>query len=105
MCRSQYVHEFKTTSLHLLIFSVAGALQKLSHPDGEVAMAKACAAAGVAMGISSFSSTGIEEIVAAGGRDVNFGLQLDILRNRELVYGVVKMAEGDPFRSSEDPVS
>ncbi|MGH3861563.1 pre-mycofactocin synthase MftD [Actinokineospora sp.] len=50
------------------------------HPDGEVAVARAAAAAGTAMGLSSFASKPIEEVIAAnpktffqaywmGGRD------------------------------------
>ncbi|GAA0504286.1 alpha-hydroxy-acid oxidizing enzyme [Saccharopolyspora subtropica] len=35
------------------------------HPDGEVAMAKGAAAAGTAVGLSSFASRPIEEVVAA----------------------------------------
>ena len=35
------------------------------HPDGEVAVARAAAAAGVAMGLSSFASKPVEEVVAA----------------------------------------
>jgi len=51
------------------------------HPEGEVAVARAAAAAGTAMGLSSFASKSIEEVAAAnpktffqsywvGGRDV-----------------------------------
>src|SRR6478735_8392705 len=50
------------------------------HPDGEVAVARAAAARGVAMGLSSFASKPIEDVIAAnpqtffqiywaGGRD------------------------------------
>src|SRR3712207_5494717 len=35
------------------------------HPDGEVAVARAAAARGVAMGLSSFASKPIEDVVAA----------------------------------------
>src|SRR5215212_8776302 len=35
------------------------------HPDGEVAVARAAAARGIAMGLSSFASKPIEEVVAA----------------------------------------
>ena len=53
---------------------------QLVHPDGEVAVARAAAARGTAMGLSSFASKPIEEVVAAnpktlfqlywsGGRD------------------------------------
>ncbi|HEX9024623.1 MAG TPA: pre-mycofactocin synthase MftD [Geobacteraceae bacterium] len=38
------------------------------HPDGEVAMARAAAARGTAMGLSSFASKPIEEVVAANPR-------------------------------------
>src|ERR1700747_1662459 len=34
------------------------------HPDGEVAVARAAAARGVAMGLSSFASKPVEEVVA-----------------------------------------
>ncbi|MGW0042820.1 pre-mycofactocin synthase MftD [Rhodococcus sp. NPDC003348] len=35
------------------------------HPDGEVAVARAAAARGIAMGLSSFASKSVEEVVAA----------------------------------------
>ena len=35
------------------------------HPDGEVAVARAAAARGTAMGLSSFASKPVEEVVAA----------------------------------------
>ena len=38
------------------------------HPDGEVAVARAAAARGVAMGLSSFASKPIEEVVAANSQ-------------------------------------
>ena len=55
------------------------------HPDGEVAVARAAAARGTAMGLSSFGSKPIEEVIAAnpktffqiywgGGRDVDAGV-------------------------------
>src|ERR1700753_596332 len=38
------------------------------HPDGEVAVARAAAARGTAMGLSSFASKPVEEVVAANPR-------------------------------------
>ncbi|MEI4272901.1 alpha-hydroxy-acid oxidizing protein, partial [Klenkia sp. LSe6-5] len=35
------------------------------HPDGEVAVARAAAARGIAMGLSSFASKAVEEVAAA----------------------------------------
>ena len=40
------------------------------HPDGEVAVAAAAAARGTAMGLSSFASKPIEDVVAANPQDV-----------------------------------
>jgi (S)-2-hydroxy-acid oxidase len=72
-------------------------LQKLAHPDGEVANARACATAGVCMGISSFSNTGLEEVVGAGEGMVEFGLQLYILRDMEVTRSLVVRAEGTEY--------
>ena len=38
------------------------------HPDGELAVARAAAARGTAMGLSSFASKPVEEVVAANGK-------------------------------------
>lgn len=38
------------------------------HPDGELAVARAAAARGTVMGLSSFASKPIEEVVAANGK-------------------------------------
>ena len=40
------------------------------HPDGEVAVARAAAARGTAMGLSSFASKPVEEVVAANPQDL-----------------------------------
>src|SRR5271163_3002661 len=69
-------------------------LQKLAHADGEVANARACANAGVAMGISSFSNTDLEEVIADGKGRIEFGLQLYILKNRDVTQSLVRRAEG-----------
>src|SRR6185312_3924765 len=38
------------------------------HPDGEVAVARAAAARGTAMGLSSFASKPMEEVIAANDK-------------------------------------
>ena len=40
------------------------------HPDGEIAVARAAAARGTAMGLSSFASKPVEDVVAANPQDV-----------------------------------
>jgi isopentenyl diphosphate isomerase/L-lactate dehydrogenase-like FMN-dependent dehydrogenase len=53
--------------------------------------------AGVCMGISSFSNTGLEEVVGAGEGMVEFGLQLYILRDMEVTRSLVVRAEGTEY--------
>jgi len=43
------------------------ALQRMAHPDGEVATARAAAARGVTFGLSSSASTDMQDIAAVGG--------------------------------------
>jgi len=43
------------------------ALQKMAHPDGEAATARACAAAGIPMVLSNLASMTVEEVRAAAG--------------------------------------
>jgi L-lactate dehydrogenase (cytochrome)/glycolate oxidase len=59
------------------------------HPDGEVAVARAAAAMGTAMGISSFASKPIEEVVAANPRTF---FQVYWVGTREEIKGRVERA-------------
>jgi 4-hydroxymandelate oxidase len=49
------------------IFIAPTALQRMAHPDGELATARAAAARGVTMTVSTSSSTDLAEIAAVGG--------------------------------------
>ena len=62
------------------------ALQRMADPDGEVAVARACAARGLTMSLSTVGSSTIEDVAAAGA-PTWFQLYLlrDRLRNRELL--------------------
>lgn len=63
-------------------FGIApAAMQKLAHPDGELATARACARRGIVMGLSSFSTTTIEDVRQASGRMPN-ALQLYLFEDR-----------------------
>ena len=59
------------------------------HPDGEVAVARAAAARGTAMGLSSFASKPIEEVIAANGK---LFFQLYWLGDREAIAQRVQRA-------------
>jgi 4-hydroxymandelate oxidase len=62
------------------------ALQRMADPDGEVAMARACAARGLAMSVSTVASATIEEVAAAGAATwFQLYLLRDPARNRELL--------------------
>ncbi|KAI9710073.1 MAG: hypothetical protein M1828_002220 [Chrysothrix sp. TS-e1954] len=58
------------------------AMQCLAHPDGEVATAKACGNAGVIMGLSSFSTSSLEDVAQASGSNPRV-LQLYLMEERE----------------------
>ena len=59
------------------------------HPDGEVAVARAAAARGTAMGLSSFASKPIEEVVAANPRTF---FQMYWAGTREEIKGRIERA-------------
>ncbi|HEU0102117.1 MAG TPA: pre-mycofactocin synthase MftD [Mycobacteriales bacterium] len=60
------------------------------HPEGEVAIARAAAARGTSMGLSSFASKPVEEVVAANPKTF---FQLYWAGTREQILGRVRRAE------------
>jgi 4-hydroxymandelate oxidase len=67
------------------------AYQQLAHPDGEVAVARAAAAAGCGVVLSMLATTSVEDVRAAGTAPLWF--QLYVYRDRELTRAVVQRAE------------
>jgi 4-hydroxymandelate oxidase len=65
------------------------ALQRLAHPNGELATARAARAAGVTMVLSTVASATIEEVAATG---VPRWFQLYVHRDRDLTAELVKRA-------------
>lgn len=84
-------------------------MQRLAHRDGEEATARAAAKAGVAMGVSTFATTTLEDIKRAGdkartasGMDGYAGvymLQLYVFKNRETTKKLVKRAEKAGYKA------
>jgi 4-hydroxymandelate oxidase len=66
------------------------AYQRMVHPDGEVAMARAAREAGIAIAVSTLSSCPIEEIAAVGAMT---WLQLYWLRDRAPMMDLIRRAE------------
>lgn len=73
------------------ILAAPTAFQRLAHPEGEVATARACSAAGTAMMLSTLSTRRIEEVASAGEGPVWF--QLYVYRDRDVTEGLVRRAE------------
>ncbi|MAM95049.1 alpha-hydroxy acid oxidase [Parvibaculum sp.] len=84
------VELFGTRLAHPLLVAPV-ALQKLAHPDGEIATAMAASALGGAMVVSMEASTKIEDIAAAAPGPLWF--QLHILPDREFTLALVRRAE------------
>jgi 4-hydroxymandelate oxidase len=76
-------------SMPLLIAPTA--FQRLSHPDGEIATARAAGAAGTIMVLSTLSTSSIEEVLAAATGPIWY--QLYVYRDREITKDLIQRAE------------
>lgn len=80
-------------------FGVApAAMQRLAHSDGELATARACKNKGVVMGLSSFSTTTLEEVGAASG-DVPNALQLYLFEERDHSIKLIHRAKAAGYKA------
>ncbi|KAF8466438.1 FMN-dependent dehydrogenase [Kalaharituber pfeilii] len=75
------------------------AMQKLAHPDGELATARAAAKRDVPMALSSFSTTPLEKVVEAAGDKIDHVLQLYVMQNRKTSELLVKRAEKAGYKA------
>jgi 4-hydroxymandelate oxidase len=73
------------------VLIVPTAFQRMAHPDGEVATARAAGAVGTIMVLSTLSNSSIEEVVSAASGPVWF--QLYVYKDREATAGLVHRAE------------
>ena len=74
------------------------AFQRLAHPDGEAAVARAAAAAGVTMTLSTLASTSIEDVAAAAPGAPRW-FQLYVFRDRALTAALVARAEAAGYEA------
>ncbi|KAH0614460.1 uncharacterized protein H6S33_000096 [Morchella sextelata] len=75
------------------------AMAKLAHPSGEVGISRAAANAGVAVGLSSFSTSSMEDVVAQGAGAVDYAIQLYVFQNRKTSEALVRRAERAGFKA------
>ncbi len=73
------------------------AYQRIVHPEGEIATARAAAAAGAIFVVSSFATTAIEDIAASAPAPLWF--QLYVQRDREFTRDLVQRAEAAGCRA------
>ena len=73
------------------------AFNRLGHPDGELAAARAAGAAGTLMCCSTIASSSLEEIAAAATGPLWF--QLYVYRDREVTRDLVRRAEAAGYRA------
>lgn len=79
-----------------LCMSPAG-VQARAHPEGELATSRACSQKNIHMGVSSFANNSVEDIISAGrnvGGQINYGMQLYTMQDREAEKEIIARAEG-----------
>jgi 4-hydroxymandelate oxidase len=74
------------------------AFQRLAHPDGELATARAAAAEGTVMGLSTLSTSTLEEVAAANGGGARW-FQLYVYKDRGITRALVERAEGAGYEA------
>ncbi|EPS70764.1 glycolate oxidase, partial [Genlisea aurea] len=79
------------------IMIAPSAMQKMAHPDGEYATARAASAAGTIMTLSSWATSSVEEVASTGG-GIRF-FQLYVYKDRNVVAQLVRRAERAGFKA------
>jgi (S)-2-hydroxy-acid oxidase len=74
------------------------AMQKLAHHDGELGTARACRDMNIAMGLSSFATTSLEDVARESGDNPNV-LQLYLFENREHSRKLIQRAKAAGFKA------
>uniref|UniRef100_A0A3Q2CDN7 (S)-2-hydroxy-acid oxidase n=1 Tax=Cyprinodon variegatus TaxID=28743 RepID=A0A3Q2CDN7_CYPVA len=79
------------------------AMQRMAHPAGETATARACKAVGTGMMLSSWATSSIEEVMSAMTSAPGSGgvlwMQLYIYKDRELTLSLVRRAEEAGYKA------
>ena len=75
------------------------AMQCLAHDDGELATARACKEMGVVMGLSSFSTTSLEDVKDALGNEHPGALQLYLFEDRVKSKKLIQRAKKAGYKA------
>ncbi|KAJ0421723.1 FMN-dependent alpha-hydroxy acid dehydrogenase [Aspergillus carlsbadensis] len=74
------------------------ASHKLAHPDGELATSRAAANFGICMGLSSYSTTSLEDVILEGQGNP-YAIQMCVLRDRSLTLQLLERAERAGYKA------
>uniref|UniRef100_A0A8D8HYU8 (S)-2-hydroxy-acid oxidase n=1 Tax=Culex pipiens TaxID=7175 RepID=A0A8D8HYU8_CULPI len=74
------------------------AMQRMAHPEGEVANAKAAASRGIPFTLSTIATSSIEQVAAGAPRSPKW-FQLYIYKDRKLTENLVRRAEKAGFKA------
>ncbi|KAL2065858.1 hypothetical protein VTL71DRAFT_3528 [Oculimacula yallundae] len=74
------------------------AAHKLAHPDGEIGSSRAAAAHGIAMCLSAWATSEIEEVIKAGG-DNPYAMQVTFFRDRGITKRIIQEAEKAGYKA------
>lgn len=89
--------EILGTKLSMPIIVAPMAMQRLCHPDGELAMAAGATATKTAMALSTMATSSLEEVAATGSNPLWF--QLYVLTRRDVTAALVKDAEAAGYKA------
>ncbi|KAG6495248.1 hypothetical protein ZIOFF_043042 [Zingiber officinale] len=84
-------------NISMPIMIAPSAMQKMAHPQGELATARAASAAGTIMTLSSWSTSSVEEVNSTGP-GIRF-FQLYVYKDRNVVLQLVRRAERAGFKA------
>lgn len=90
-------YSFFGTNLSMPLGISPMAMQRLAHPDGELAMARAAEKSGIIYTLSTFGTSSIEEVAAAAPNCVKF-FQMYITKDRDFVKLCIRRAEHAGFK-------
>lgn len=68
-------------------------MHKVAHADGELGTSRAAAATGIAMGLSAYATTTLEDVIAVENGNLYF-IQVNFLKNRDIMRCLLSRAEG-----------
>ncbi|KAF4898092.1 Oxidase FUB9 [Colletotrichum fructicola] len=74
------------------------AMHGLAHPDGEIATSRAAAKMGICMGLSSYATASLEDVISQGAGNP-YVMQMCILKDRSITLQILQRAEAAGYKA------